>query len=165
VGVIHHPEAEITMEPLPSGRHRVHVRMLDPDEHVWVDTCETSLPRELVERYLEVHGPAGLGHSLIRIEEGGDLHLALRFSILPFVAEEEFRGKRLLDFGCGSGTSTIHLARMFPDTEIVGLDLLPELLDPARSSWSTWALETSRSCGLRRQTRSPATSARSTSSP
>jgi SAM-dependent methyltransferase len=69
---------------------------------------------------------------LIWIEEGGDLHLALRLSILPFVAEEEFRGRRLLDFGCGSGTSTIHLARMSPDTEIVGLDLLPELLEPAR---------------------------------
>ena len=130
--MIHHPEAEITMEPLPSDRHRVHVRMLDPDEHVWVDRFETSLPRELVERFLGVHGPAGLGHALTRIEEGGDLHRALRFSILPFVAEEEFRGKRLLDFGCGSGTSTLHLARMFPDTEIVGLDLVTELLEPAR---------------------------------
>jgi hypothetical protein len=61
--VISHPDAEITMEPLPSGKRRVHVRMLDPDEHVWVDRFETSLPRALVERYLEVHGPAGLGHA------------------------------------------------------------------------------------------------------
>jgi 2-polyprenyl-3-methyl-5-hydroxy-6-metoxy-1,4-benzoquinol methylase len=133
VEVISHPSADITMQALPSGRRRIHVRMLDPDEHVWVESFETSLPRELIKRYLEVHGPAGLGHSLVRIEEGGELHRALRFSTLPFVATEEFKEKRLLDFGCGSGTSTIHLARMFPETEVVGLDLLPELLDPARS--------------------------------
>lgn len=130
--IIPHPEAVIVLELLPSGKRLVQVRMHNPDEHVWVPTFETSLPRDLIERFLEVHGPAGLGHALTRIEEDGDLQRALRFSILPFVREWDFRGKRLLDFGCGSGTSTLHLARMFPHTEIVGLDLLPELLEPAR---------------------------------
>jgi 2-polyprenyl-3-methyl-5-hydroxy-6-metoxy-1,4-benzoquinol methylase len=129
--VIPHPDAEIAWEPLPSGEHRVRVRMHDPEAHIWRETFDTSLPRELVERYLAAHGPAGLCYVLDRIE-GDDVRRALRFSLLPFVAEEDFRGKRLLDFGCGSGTSTVHLARMFPDTEIVGLDLLPEFLDPAR---------------------------------
>jgi hypothetical protein len=67
---IAHPDADVTLEPLPSGRHRVRVRMRDPDEHLWLDVVETSLPRALIERYLEVHGPAGLGHDLARLEEG-----------------------------------------------------------------------------------------------
>jgi SAM-dependent methyltransferase len=48
------------------------------------------------------------------------------------VAAEEFTGKRLLDFGDGSGTSTVHLARIFPQSEIVWVVLLPELLEPAQ---------------------------------
>lgn len=121
------------MEPLPSGKHRLHVRMLNPHTHVWKTTFESSLSRELVESFLEVHGPRGLGHALTRIEESGDLRRTLLFSILPFVPREEFSHKRLLDFGCGSGTSTFHLARMFPDAEIVGLDLLSEQLIAARA--------------------------------
>ena len=119
------------MDQLPSGKQRVRVRMHDPEAHIWLGSFDTELPPELVERYLKAHGPAGLCYVLDRIE-GNDVRETLRFSTLPFVAEEEFAAKRLLDFGCGSGTSTVHLARMFPATEIVGLDLLPELLTPAR---------------------------------
>jgi SAM-dependent methyltransferase len=129
--VLPHPDAEITVDPLPSGKRRVRVRMHDPETHIWRETFDTELPPGLVERYLKAHGPAGLCYVLDRIE-GDDVRQTLRFSILPFIAEEEFAGKRLLDFGCGSGTSTVHLARMFPKTEIVGLELLPEFLEPAR---------------------------------
>jgi 2-polyprenyl-3-methyl-5-hydroxy-6-metoxy-1,4-benzoquinol methylase len=129
--VLPHPDADITLKPLPSGKRRVQVRMHDPAAHIWRESFETSLPPELVGRYLEAHGPAGLCYVLDRIE-GDGLRQTLLFSILPFVAEEQFTGKRLLDFGCGSGTSTVHLARMFPQSEIVGLELLPELLEPAQ---------------------------------
>jgi len=131
--VICHSDAEITMEPLPSGNHRLHVRMNDPGEHIWKTTCETSLPRDLVELFLQANGPAGLCESLDRVEDPTYVQSEIRYSTLSFVPEHEFAGKRLLDFGCGSGASTMQLARMFPDTEIVGLELLAKYLVPARA--------------------------------
>jgi tRNA G46 methylase TrmB len=45
---------------------------------------------------------------------------------------ERFRGARLLGFGSGSGGSTVNLARMLPDAEIVGVELEPQLIATAR---------------------------------
>lgn len=33
--------------------------------------------------------------------------------------------KRILDIGCGTGRSTVQLAKRFPDAEIIGVDLSP----------------------------------------
>lgn len=43
-----------------------------------------------------------------------------------------FAGKRLLDFGCGSGASTFWTAELLPDTELVGVELNPGGVDRAR---------------------------------
>jgi methylase of polypeptide subunit release factors len=53
-------------------------------------------------------------------------------SLFGYVGEEAFAGKRLLDFGCGSGASGLNLARLLPDLEIVGVELLPEFVALAR---------------------------------
>jgi trans-aconitate 2-methyltransferase len=39
--------------------------------------------------------------------------------------------RRILDLGCGSGLSTIELRRAFPKSEIVGVDLSPDMLKAA----------------------------------
>ena len=39
---------------------------------------------------------------------------------------------RILDFGCGPGSITVGLAKRVPDGEVVGIDLVPEVLDQAR---------------------------------
>ena len=47
--------------------------------------------------------------------------------------ENAFAGQRVLDFGSGSGASSMVLARMLPSTaEIVGLELMPEYIELAR---------------------------------
>lgn len=44
------------------------------------------------------------------------------------------QGARILDLGCGSGEATLRVAAMFPGAgEVVGLDLMPELLTAARA--------------------------------
>ena len=40
---------------------------------------------------------------------------------------------RILDAGCGSGEITLRLARLYPDAEVVGVDILPETIAFARS--------------------------------
>jgi trans-aconitate 2-methyltransferase len=39
--------------------------------------------------------------------------------------------RRILDLGCGSGLSTLELRRAFPDAEIVGVDVSPDMLSAA----------------------------------
>ncbi len=39
--------------------------------------------------------------------------------------------RRILDLGCGSGLSTVELRRAFPDAEIVGVDVSPDMLAAA----------------------------------
>ena len=36
--------------------------------------------------------------------------------------------KKILDLGCGTGSTTIMLAQAFPDAEVIGLDLSPQML-------------------------------------
>jgi predicted O-methyltransferase YrrM len=58
----------------------------------------------------------------------------LRWDILGFVGQEEFSGRRVLDFGSGCGASSMVLARLLPpDTRIVGVELVPEFVELARA--------------------------------
>ena len=45
-------------------------------------------------------------------------------------------GCKILDLACGTGDFTIELARRWPDAEIIGADLTPEMLDIAREKLS-----------------------------
>ena len=49
-------------------------------------------------------------------------------------------GMRLLDLGCGPGTITTGLARAVAPGEVVGLDVVPEVLDEARAHLATTGL-------------------------
>jgi ubiquinone/menaquinone biosynthesis C-methylase UbiE len=52
---------------------------------------------------------------------------------VPGLVERLHRpGARALDVGCGTGWSTVALARTFPDLEVTGLDLDPASVEDAR---------------------------------
>src|SRR4051812_19084126 len=51
---------------------------------------------------------------------------------MGYVDAEAFRGKRVLDFGCGAGASTLVMSRLLPPCEIVGVELEERLLRLAR---------------------------------
>jgi hypothetical protein len=91
--VIRHAEADIFLEPVEDAMQRVHVRVHDPEAHIWVADFETSLPRDVAELYLAAHGPAGLCASLFRLEEEGEFRDILRFATLPFVHEQNLSGR------------------------------------------------------------------------
>jgi trans-aconitate methyltransferase len=67
----------------------------------------------------------------MREEDPDYVALFLAYGLLGYVAEESFRGARILDFGSGSGASTVVLARMFPESEIVGVELEAKLIEVA----------------------------------
>jgi S-adenosylmethionine-diacylgycerolhomoserine-N-methlytransferase len=53
-------------------------------------------------------------------------------SRLIHVAAERVRARRVLEIGCGTGTNLELLARLFPEAEIVGVDLSADMLAKAR---------------------------------
>ncbi|WP_282611113.1 bifunctional 2-polyprenyl-6-hydroxyphenol methylase/3-demethylubiquinol 3-O-methyltransferase UbiG [Pelagibius sp. Alg239-R121] len=87
---------------------------------------------ELIEHVPQVKGPVYLCDEIMRDEQPLYVQHSLHWDILSFLKQEDFTGRRLLDFGPGSGASSMVLARMFPQAEIVGVELVPELVELAR---------------------------------
>jgi SAM-dependent methyltransferase len=129
--LLEHPEARVSVEPLGDDRRRVVVDA-PPGTFIAKCECETGYPPALIERILEVKGPAYLCDEIVREEDPQYVALFLRYGLLGFLPADHFEGARLLDFGSGSGASTVILSRMFPDTEIVGVELEADFVDIAR---------------------------------
>lgn len=85
--------------------------------------CETSYPLDLIEAILEVKGVAWVCDEISRDQDPGSIQRFFENDFLPYFGPAAFEGRRILDFGCGSGASTMVLARMFTGSRIVGVEL------------------------------------------
>jgi 2-polyprenyl-3-methyl-5-hydroxy-6-metoxy-1,4-benzoquinol methylase len=130
--VIDHPRGAVRIEEVSPGRRRVTVTPADPSVVVSSTSCETDYPVDLVAAILEVKGPLWLCDEILRESHPDYVEHDLRYAIFPFVEPSAFEGARVLDFGCGSGASTMVLGRLLPDAEIVGVELEEDLLSIAR---------------------------------
>jgi 2-polyprenyl-3-methyl-5-hydroxy-6-metoxy-1,4-benzoquinol methylase len=92
----------------------------------------TDYPFELIEDVLLVKGPAYLCDEISRDENPRYVQHSFRWDILSYVGKEEFAGRRVLDFGSGSGASSMVLARMFPEAKIVGVEVVSKFVELAR---------------------------------
>jgi 2-polyprenyl-3-methyl-5-hydroxy-6-metoxy-1,4-benzoquinol methylase len=126
-------DGTVEITEVGGGRRRVSVTPADPSTFVFMRTWETAYPVDLIERIVAVKGLARVCDVIARDEMPSYVSLFLRYAMLTYRAESAFEHKRLLDFGCGSGSSTVVLARMFPATEIVGVELERELLELAEA--------------------------------
>jgi SAM-dependent methyltransferase len=120
----------LRIEPLADGRHRLSVLPAsghDVQHRNWV----TSYPLPLVH---EIHAAKDLHvcDEIMREEDPDYVERVLRHAVLGYVAPGMFAGKRVLDFGCGSGASLLVLSRMLAAGEIVGVELVPRLVELAR---------------------------------
>jgi len=95
-------------------------------------TCVTAYPVDLIERIVDVKGVAWVCDEIRRDEDLEQVQRSFTNDFLPYLTPDELSGKRILDFGCGAGASTMVLARMFPRSEIVGVELMAGHLDIAR---------------------------------
>jgi ubiquinone/menaquinone biosynthesis C-methylase UbiE len=129
---IEHNDASILVEELPGGRHFVKVIPKNDSLFIPFTEWETNYSVEMIRLILDVKGPAYLCDEIQRDEDPAYLQLELSRDLYAYFDPEDFRNKRVLDFGCGTGASTINLARMFPEAEIVGVELCQDLLSVAR---------------------------------
>lgn len=127
------PDAAVTVADHESGKKLITVRMHDPRIYIPHAGCLTSYSEALIEKLLEIKGPAWLCDEILRDESPDYVQKNLHAGILEYVPAEKINGRSILDFGCGSGASTMILSRMFPDSEITGIELDADLLSAARA--------------------------------
>ncbi|KKN29980.1 hypothetical protein LCGC14_0838690 [marine sediment metagenome] len=135
-----HPDGQVDVHQLRCGKKHVVVRVREERTYVPRRECDTSYPVELVRAILNIKGPAWVCDEIMRDEDPTYIERHLLFGILAYVPETAFVGRKILDFGCGCGASTMVLARMFPQTQIIGVDLDADFLDIARHRASHYGL-------------------------
>jgi 2-polyprenyl-3-methyl-5-hydroxy-6-metoxy-1,4-benzoquinol methylase len=124
---LHHPQGDVSVKELPNSRRRIEIHTT-PTFFVSSSKCETSYPLDLISLILNIFGPAYLCDEINREETPSYVRGSLEKTILAHVSAEQFKNKRLLDFGCGAGSSTMILARLFPQTQILGIDMVKDFL-------------------------------------
>ena len=70
---------------------------------------------------------------IAREEDPSYVTASLESGLYAFFRPEQFRGKRVLDFDCGSGASTMVLNRLLKGAEMYGVELDTRLLQIAKA--------------------------------
>ncbi len=136
--IVRHSLGTVRIEDRPADRRFIEVTPHSAQEHVPHRSWETRYPLSLIEHVVEVKGPAYLCEEIMRDESPHLVENPLKTVLFAHYAPERFATARILDFGCGSGASTLILARLFPQAEIVGVDISSRLLDLARHRAQTF---------------------------
>lgn len=120
----------VAIERLPDERWRISAHP-KPGLEVRPNRWVSRYPLVLIK---EIQATKGLYvcDEIMREEDPRYLEHHLRQEMLSYVPPAAFRGKRILDFGCGSGASSVVLSRLLPECEIVGVELAKRLLRIAR---------------------------------
>ena len=113
----------VSVEQLDDGRR--HIRVFPYHDDLFVHEYEwtTAYPLDLIKLILEINGVAGLCFEIMRDEDSNFVQKYLFNDLSAYFDLESFRGKRILDFGCGTGASSVILARLIPESTIVGVEL------------------------------------------
>jgi 2-polyprenyl-3-methyl-5-hydroxy-6-metoxy-1,4-benzoquinol methylase len=112
------------------GERTISVDLTEPEVPKCI--CKTSYDIELIKRIIDVKGLRSLCDEVKKDENPSNIQDYLKYTLFSYVSENSIHGKRILDFGCGSGSPTMVLARMFPDAKIVGVDIDEDSLSIAR---------------------------------
>lgn len=122
----------VTVEGTSDEKRRISVYPIKNGNKNATFTWETKYPVSLIEKILRVKGIEYLCDEIRRDEDDQYIRESMEIEILSYLDEIEFENRRILDFGCGCGSSTVVLARIFPRAEIVGCELLEEFVDIAK---------------------------------
>ncbi|HEX6639044.1 MAG TPA: methyltransferase domain-containing protein [Steroidobacteraceae bacterium] len=120
----------LRVELLEDGRHRLIVQP-HAGQAVHHRKWVSSYPLEMILQFFAAKD-LSVCDEIMREEDPKYVEHKLRSEVLAYLPPSAFAGKRILDFGCGSGASPLVLGRLLPPCEIVGIELEPKLLELAR---------------------------------
>ncbi|GAB61613.1 MAG: class I SAM-dependent methyltransferase [Candidatus Jettenia sp.] len=131
--ILRHPDGLVHIEQSRNtDKNIISVELHNKRLFMPISTFETTYPWELIKSILQSKGPACLCDEIMKDEDPCCVQHQLQYTLLSYVSEKDFENRRILDFGCGAGASSIVLSRMLPNTEIVGIELDEKLLYTAR---------------------------------
>lgn len=124
-------KGHVLITTVRSGKKRITV---SPKKNVFIPikVCETDYPIALIELILQIKGADYLCDEICRDVDPNYVMADLENDLKAYFIPQELDNKRILDFGCGSGASSMILSRMFPLSEVVGVDLDETYLQIAR---------------------------------
>jgi 2-polyprenyl-3-methyl-5-hydroxy-6-metoxy-1,4-benzoquinol methylase len=131
--LLKHPRGEVVVKELPDGRKEIKSSVWDASTFVPSNTWVTGYDIELLRLILDVKGPAWICDEIKRDEDAAYVENVLITDLLAYFDPKEIAGKRILDFGSGSGASSMILARHFPNASIVGVELDGRLVEIAKA--------------------------------
>jgi ubiquinone/menaquinone biosynthesis C-methylase UbiE len=117
--------------PLPCG-FRVQLRPRLSGGFVALEDVVTLFPPAIVRGIADCHGFAWTGEVIARHQDPWYLERILKHQLFSYFPPSRFQGKRILDFGCGTGPSAFCLGRLLPNSEIAGVDFDSARIELAR---------------------------------
>ena len=139
--MLKHPECELVFERLDDGRRRLRVVPLREQYYVHRRSWVTAYDDSTIAAILDAKGPAYLCDELARDEDPHYIRPHLTATITCHVDPQTLAGKRMLDFGCGAGASTLALSQLLPETQFVGIELDHKNLTAARARMEFYGLD------------------------
>jgi predicted O-methyltransferase YrrM len=126
------PRAEICATAIGADRWHLSARSLVGSAGPR-SSCDTTFPRQLVERLLNTTAGEWICDTIARHEDPTYIRHEMESQLFAYFPPTAYTGRRLLDFGCGSGASTMAMAELLPETEVVGVELNARRLSEANA--------------------------------
>jgi len=121
----------LRIEMTPQGLFALHAQPKNVD--VGHTHIVTDYPLELIREIFKEFGASYTIEEIGRDVAANDAQLDVRYSVLAYFPDDLLdRPLKILDYGCGSGSSTLALARLFPNAGIIGMDFVAKYLRLAK---------------------------------
>jgi SAM-dependent methyltransferase len=132
----------LRVKSTPEGLLELHAEPKDLDDIPRRDLV-TAYPLELVQAIFKEYGAGYTVDEIGRDTADNDAQLDVRYSVLAYFPDDLLtKPLKLLDYGCGAGSSTLALYRLFPNAKVVGLDLNDKFIALARLRMAHYRLPT-----------------------
>lgn len=138
--VLTHPTGKLHLTSIPDGWEArgepAEAGVIAPHS-----PCKTSYPVALIRDILAYYGAVHACDEISRDIDETEAALDVRHCVEAYFEDEVFRREvRILDYGCGAGSSSVTLAKLFPNAEIVGVDFMKQLVDIGRQRAAHYGL-------------------------
>ncbi len=138
--VLEHKNCLVQIDELDGGKRKITIQNKNQFHPTIERTWVTSYPTDLIRAIFDVKA-SDLIEDIQREEDKGSLEWLLKTNLFAYVTPDQCNNKKILDYGCGCGTSTLVLARVFSKSEIVGTDIIKNFLSVAELRKKYYAVQ------------------------